>query len=92
MQVGVQFVRHGNVQTAVLVRMACERVQSIRDWLEIQSQNASHARKRDDSIAIRFSSEMLEGLLQILIEQQQFEHVMTERFAQVSTVIIDVVL
>ena len=35
---------------------------------------------------------MLEGLLQILIEQQQFEHVMTERFAQVSTVIIDVVL
>jgi len=66
-----------------MVRMAIERVQSIRDWMEVQSQNASHARLKLDQVAIRYSSEMLDGLIQILVEQQRYEQMMTDRVAQV---------
>jgi len=77
------FVRKGAVFKACMVRMAIERVQNIRDWMEVQSQNASHARQRLDQVAIRDSSEMLDGLIQILLEQQRYEQMMTDRVAQV---------
>ena len=63
--------------------MAVERVQSIRDWMEVRSQNARHARQKLDQVSIRYSSEMLGGLVQILVEQQRYEKMMTDRVAQV---------
>jgi len=67
--VDVTFVRNGAVLKACMVRMAIERVQNIRDCMEVQSQNTSHARQKLDQVAIRYLSEMLVGLIQILVEQ-----------------------
>lgn len=81
--VAVKFVRDGKGYKATMVRMAVERVQSIRDWMEVQSQNASHARSKFDEVAKRYSSDMLDGLIQILMEQQNFENTMFSRIAEV---------
>ena len=66
-----------------MFRMASERVQSIRDWMEIQSKNASHALRKDDAVASQYSREMLEGLIQIVTEQYHFQEMMTDRIEQV---------
>lgn len=82
-KVEVKFVRDGKGYKAKMVRMAVERVQSIRDWMEVQSQNASHARSKFDEVAKRYSSDMLDGLIHILVEQQNFENMMYARIAEV---------
>ena len=45
-----------------MIRMAAERVQSIKDWLEVQSKNASHAIAKADPIACQHSKDMLDLL------------------------------
>lgn len=83
LQVELLFRRNGTVRKATLVRMSVKRVMSIRDWMELQALNASHALKKQDTDAVKYSSEMLQGMVQILKQQMDHEDMMTERIYQV---------
>ena len=85
-QVDVEYARSGRVFTASMFRMSTHRVQSIRDWMEIQSKNASYALAKADPLASQYSREMLEGLILIVVEQYQFQEMMMARLAQVCLV------
>ena len=83
LQVKVAFRRDHEMRSAIMVRMSVERLHSIRDWLEVQSHNASHAHKKMDNVALQYSSEMLQGLIQILVEHQEYEQMVVDRISQV---------
>ena len=83
LQVELVFRRNGTVRKATLVRMSVKRVMSIRDWMELQALNASHALKKQDTDAVKYSSEMLQGMVQILKQQMDHEDMMMERIYQV---------
>ena len=79
----MEYVRNGKVLTASMSRMSTRRVQRIRDWMEIQSKNASHAMAQADYLASQYSREMLEGMIMIVVEQHQCQEMMVERMGQV---------
>lgn len=87
-QVDIEFTRNGEVFFASMFRMSTHRVQSIRDWMEVQSKNASHALAKADPLASQYSREMLEGLIQIVVEHFQFQEIMTRRIGQVCFVVV----
>lgn len=66
-----------------MVRMSVERMQAIRDWMELQSQNATHVIHKQDSTAIHYSSELLNGMVEILKQHHRYEKMMTDRMNQV---------
>ena len=65
-----------------MIRMAAERVQSIKDWLEVQSKNASHAIAKADPIACQHSKDMLDLLILIVTDHYHFQETMTDRVSQ----------
>jgi hypothetical protein len=83
LQVDVEYVRNGKLLTTSMFRMSVRRVQSIRDWMEVQSKNASHAMAQADYLASQYSREMLEGMIMIVVEQHQCQDMMLERIGQV---------
>jgi len=82
-QVDLEYVRNGKVLTTSMFRMSVRRVQSIRDWMEVQSKNASHALAKADPVASQYSREMLEGMIMIVVEQYQFQETMLALIGQV---------
>ncbi len=83
LQVDVEYVRNGKLLTTSMFRMSVRRVQSIRDWMEVQSKNASHALAKADPVASQYSREMLEGMIMIVVEHYQFQEMMLARMDQV---------
>ena len=82
-KVEVTLMRNDVTFKATMVRMSVERVQAIRDWMELQSQNATHVIHKQDKEAIQYSSELLNGMVEILKQHHRYEKMMTGRINQV---------
>ena len=83
-KVDVTLTRNGTTFKATMVRMSVERVQAIRDWMELQSQNTTHMLKREDHGGVKFSSELLNGMVHVLRQQNQYEKMMENRIDEVN--------
>ena len=79
----VKYEREGREHKAIIVRMAVARVKSIRDLMELMTTAATYARHKQDATAVRHCSETLDGVVQILVENHEFEQRMTQRIQQV---------
>lgn len=82
-KVEVTLNRNGSTFKATMVRMSIERVQAIRDWMELQSQNTTHMLKKEDHGGVKFSSELLNGMVQILEQHNQYEKMIEKRIDEV---------
>lgn len=67
-KVHVSFMREGRIKTATIVRASTERVKSIRDWMELQTDAGTHVRKSHDETGVLHQKALLEGMIQILTE------------------------
>ena len=88
-RVHVNFVREGikGLQTATIVRSSAARVASIRDWMELQADAATHVRKLRDETGVLQQKELLQGMIQILSEQKMFEAMMDKRIKKLTEIV-----
>ena len=84
-KVHVKFRRDGRVQGTVIERASAERIKSIRDWMEKQAETATYMSDQKDAKGMQYQKELLDGMIQILIEQKMFEDTIARRMKQLAS-------
>lgn len=79
----IKYERDGRVLQASIIRMSVSRVKSIKDLMELMTTAATYARHKQDPTAVRHCSETLDGVVQILVENHEFEQRATQKIQQV---------
>ena len=84
-KVRVKFRRDGQMHGTVIERASAERIKSIRDWMEKQAMTATYMLEQKDTKGMQYQKELLDGMIQILVEQKMFEDAIVRRIKQLKS-------